>query len=292
MYQNSNLNDKFKGFQSDPVPIKSAGATPNTDGSKKLFYTKGGDDNVYYSKSPDGVAFEFDRQQLRDSLAILKPYAHVPLKNLSSDLSAIISNISESLKTLYNNQGLYSMVFDDIRQYFEDIISTVKPGTVGAYFVGCFNNDEFDGPMGCNPKCAAALPVTEGTPGFAGCDSTVIIYSNHNFLNLNQTSSSSAYIYIDGSEDFSGFTAADIAQLKQAGITHAVLIHGGKGGEYREVTHLLPIEHHAKITTHTSPVPDNNSSNSGAAIGIIIIIIVIILILLLAYKYWNGSLKW
>lgn len=301
----SNINSPL--FMADPVPVRRNGNQNISSNNDQSFLVKGdepkdnthdayehvgGEEDVFIINSQGG-SFQLHRKTLKDTLADLKSQASVSVRQLSPEHTESFKSIVEALRLLYGSQALYDLVLNDIRGVFNDV-RDVKPGTVAAFFIGCFNDDKFPGPMGCSPKCAASLPPTEGTPGYANCDDLVLIYSDGLFSSLNEKRSHHAYIYI-GDINFNGFNGENIRQLKEAGIENASLIFGNADGSYREVTSPLALDQLPRKVevgdaVSVPPIePASSTTNSGgAAIALIIIVIIVILLLIFVlFRYRN-----
>ena len=298
----SNINSPL--FMADPVPAQRGGNQNTINNGERSFFVKGdepkngaadtyehvgGEEDVFLINGQGG-SFQLHRKTLKDTLADLKTQAHVSVRQLNPEHTESFRSIVEALRLLYGSQALYDLVLTDIRAVFADV-KDVKPGTVAAFFIGCFNDDKFPGPMGCSPKCAASLPPTEGTPGYANCDDLVLIYSDGLFSSLNEKRSSHAYIYV-GDPDFVGFSTENIRQLRDAGIENASLIFGNQDGTYREVTSALTIDQlprktESNVTKAQNMEASDTTTNTGAGVvfGIIIIIIVILLLVVLYRAY-------
>ena len=301
----SNINSPL--FMSDPIPVRHSGTQNEINNTEQLFLTKGddsqtsvsgsyehigGEEDVFIIKSQGG-SFQLHRKTLKDTLEELKNHANVSIRHLNPENTESFKSIVEALRLLYGSQGLYDLVLTDIRAVFSDI-KDVKPGTIAAFFIGCFNDDKFPGPMGCSPKCAASLPPTEGTPGYNNCDDLVLIYTEGLFSSLNEKRSSHAYIYV-GDVDFSGFNSENVRQLKDAGIENASLVFGNQDGSYREVTGALPLDQLPKdpnSITVAQTSSDSNSSNSSGAGIVFLVIIIVIIVLLLVVLYRTYNPRW
>ena len=293
----SNINSPL--FMADPVPVRRDGNLSTINNNDQSFLVKGeepkdttagayehvgGEEDVFIINNQGG-SFQLHRKTLKETLVELKTQAGVSVRQLNPEHTESFRSIVEALRLLYGSQALYDLVLNDIRSVFNDV-KDVKPGTVAAFFIGCFNDDKFPGPMGCSPKCAASLPPAEGTPGYANCDDLVLIYSEGLFSSLNEKRSAHAYIYI-GDANFSGFSAENLRQVREAGIENASLIFGNPDGSYREVTSPLSLDQlprrdesqnlKAENTTTTN---DTSSSSSSAGVVVFVIIAIIILILL------------
>ena len=302
----SNINSPL--FMTDPVPVRRNGVQYNSSSNDQSFFVKGdelkeqnkyehigGDEDIFIINGDNG-SYQLHRKTLKDTLKELKTHANVSVRQLSPEHTESFRSIVEALRILYGSQALYDLVLSDIRTEFADV-KDFRPGTVAAFFIGCFTDDKFSGPIGCSPKCAASLPPTEGTPGYANCDDLVLIYSEGLFSSLNEKRSTHAYIYI-GDVDFAGFSAENIRQLRDAGIENASLIFGNQDGSYREVTSALPVDqlplkaesNSSNVQGSNNDVQSTSSSNSNTGAGIvfaIVIIIIIILLFVVLYRAYN-----
>lgn len=295
----TNINSEL--FMTNPVPINTSNHYSNISKDELTYIIKGDNDKepsntshnlenqeVFIINSETG-SFQLHRKTLRETLHELKKHCHVSIRQLSAEHTESFKSIVETLRILYGSQALYDIVLKDIRTIFVDV-KDVKPGTVGAFFIGCFNDDKFPGPMGCSPKCAASLPPTDGTPGYAACDDLVLIYSNGVYSSLNEKQSAHAYIYIDDT-NFTSFTSDNIRQLKEAGVTNVSLIYGKNDGSYSEVTSSISIDklpcrnEHNNNNQTVEPTTAVMSGATGLVFGILIAIVIFLIILLLYRRY-------
>lgn len=297
----SNINSPL--FMTDPVPVRRGTQLNVTTNSDQSFFVKGddpktnntsvyehvgGEEDVFIINGQDG-SFQLHRKALRETLNDLKNQANVSVRHLNPEHTESFRSIVEALRLLYGSQALYDLVLTDIRNVFTDV-KDVKPGTVAAFFIGCFSDDKFPGPMGCSPKCAASLPPAEGTPGYANCDDLVLIYSDGLFSSLNEKRSTHAYIYV-AETDFNGFTSENLRQLRGADIENVSLIFGNQDGSYREVTSSLTIDQlphkesdgEGKVSPAQVSDDSTTSNNTGAGIALAIVIIVIIILLFIVF---------
>lgn len=261
------------------------GSKPSSTKTQPKFITKGNDDIIVIEKH-DGN-YELNRVALRETLRDLKTSANLSIKQLSPTQSASFNSVVESLRVLYSSPAHYELILTDIRQVFGDI-PEMKPGTVASFFLGCFNDDKFSGPLGCSPKCVGSLPPTEGTPGYIDCDDLVLLYNEGNLNSLNEKSSKHAYIHVD--HNFNGFSQNNIKHLKDAGIEHVSIVYGNQNGTYREITgsqlvDQLPLVNN-EVNKQETPI-ENNGTATGA--GVVVVIIIIIIILILLYLFARNT---
>lgn len=228
-------------------------------------------------------SLQFHRDSIRDSLQKLKLHSNTYLVELDQENTLLLGSIQEILRSLYGTKVLYDLVLSDIREYFSDVVN-IKPGTVASFFVGCFNDTTFTGPIGCSPKCVASLPPTEGTPGYYNCEDLVLIYSNSSFNSFNDKISSHAYIHIED-PSFTGFTESNIKQLRDTGIDRVSLAYTNPDGSYREVTSPLPLDKAPLITSKSVVESSSTPPTSSGAGWVILIILIVLLIVGLIFAY-------
>lgn len=233
---------------------------------------------------------QFSLTALRQHLTELKPLANVPVRSLSGEKHNFFHSTVESLRVIFKSPGVYEMALAEIQKVFDDV-KDVTPGTVASYFVGCFNDDKFAGPAGCNPKCTSSTPPIDGG---STCEDFVLIYSEGNFSALNeiptsndsvQSTSSHAYIYISDT-DFDGFSSDNFTELSRVGISSATLIYGTKDGKYKDIKENIQLNQLPKKSDKKSDSDSKSNSSSTQAWAIaILVILIIILLLLVLYLY-------
>lgn len=236
---------------------------------ESVTYEKISEDKDIYLIRTDNKSYKLHRKKLIKSLKLLHHSAYTLISDLDTNMMDRFNSTIESTRILYNSKALKDLILNDIREIFHNVKKPV-PGTVGAFFVGCFNDDLFTGPLGCNPRCASM----RCDAGFE-CSDTVLTFSNDIFSNMNNKHTTNAYIYIKNS-NFRSFSLYHLELLKDAGIKSMILIYSNKDGSYREVTN--------KIYLDTLLKP--HDVNTFEITGIIIFVIILILILfVLIYLY-------
>jgi len=284
-------------FMTDPVPIRKGKATGfNREGSTFIkgetnttFERKPGTtDEIYIVKSPAGT-FNLDRMVFKDMLNELKTFSQVQIKLLKKDQMESFNTIGEALRLLYGSGKLYEMVHNDIQEIYSDI-KHVIPGTLGAFFIGCSSSDNFTGPMGCNPKCAASLRPGEKTTGYSACEDLVLIYHDGEFNALNQIESNSPHVWVYVGDNFKGFTTENIEQLKEAEITHVTLTYGQPdSSDYKEIVNRIPVDLLPKKLEMVAQTPATATTTENTGAGIVFFIIIVIIIIVLLLVLYNAS---
>ncbi len=232
-------------------------------------YEKVDDQEDLYIIKSENKNYYLYRQRLIDTVKDLYPYAHVQISKLEKDQKQLLENTMKATKLLYHSNVLKNLIVDDIQEIFKDI-KNPTPGSVCAFFITCFNHDDFKGPLGCHPKALSF--------GCDTCEDTILSY-NYGFIPINRHHTNHAYIYIDCK--FTNFTRKDIQKLKDDGIQKVTLIYGNKNGTYQEITYQMSLD---KL-----PVSKNTTTASTSTIVLLIIIILIMLGLL--FVYGNGYLE-
>lgn len=295
MSKNRN-NVKYSLFMSDPVPHKNTKISSHNNKNTDLFIKgkndvtfelKKGYDNIYIVKNLDNKRIEFDRNGFSDILKELKKYAHTPITILEDTQKQDFSKVMSAIGTLQKTGKLYDLIHDDIENAFHDV-KIVIPGTIAAYFIGCSSNDNFPGPMGCNPKCAASLVPGGKDPVEYGCDDLVLMYEDDGtFSSLYRKISQHAYIYI-GNSNFKGFTEDNIKKLNEANISSATLTYGKTDGTYADPINAMSINE-LPLISQTENKTITSDDNGAWILFIIIIVIIIILLLIMLYQLYANK---
>lgn len=243
---------------------------------KNSFKYVGGEDDIFIVNN-NGSSFELHRKNLKETLKELKKQAYSSVRQLKSEHTESFRSIVEALRLLYDSQPLYELILKDVHEIFYDV-KDVKPGTVAAFFTGCFaNHGNSQIPMGCTPTCAGSLAPPESEESYSNCDDLVLIYLNGQFSSLNEKRSSHAYIYIENKSDFKGFTPQNISQLKDAEITKVSIIYN------KEVSNIVPLE--------LLPKESDTQTDQTQVIIAVVVVVVILLLLGVVFYFVNRQGK-
>lgn len=232
-------------------------------------------EDVYLIRTDHGP-YELYRKELINTLQTLHQHAHVFISKLNHDDHELLKSTIEATRLLYNSKALKDLILQDIRSIYHDVKNPI-PGTVGAFFVGCFNDDPFDGPIGCNPRCAASLFGCHEDQ--IECADTVLIFSHHQFTHLNKQKTPHCFIYVEDYK-FTAFTPHQLVMLRKANHQEMTVIYSNEDGSYKQVSKRIPID---------AVIDDDD--NQGLWIGLIIIIAIVLLLLFfgLIYVYNDNT---
>jgi hypothetical protein len=226
-------------------------------------------DDVYLIHTDNG-SFELYRKDFINTLQVLHRHAHQFVNQLDHEHKHLLNSTIEATRLLHNSKALKELILQDIRSIYHNVKNPM-PGTVGAFFIGCFNDDNFKGPLGCNPRCAASLfGCDEGLE----CADTVLIFAQNQFSSLNAKKTPHCIIYIQNPH-FVSFSQHNLNTLRRAGHEQMTLVQADTDGTYKYVTDRLHID--GKI--------DGMDETTGMWVVIGIIIALIVLLILLGFFY-------
>jgi len=247
--------------------------SPSLNSTSEVTYEKLSEN--HYIIRTDEKSYELDRKDMINTLNKLHKHSHQLVAQLDKECRDLLTSTIEATRILYNSKALKNLVLDDIKSIYHDIKNPV-PGTVGAFFIGCFNDDNFKGPIGCNPRCAASLFGCHNEQ--IECADTVLIFSQGQFTKLNDKKSLHCIIYIEDHQ-FTDFANHHIHRLKQAGHQQMTLVYSHADGSYKHVTDRIDI---GTITTS-----DDETSTVWMILIIILVIIGLLLLFGVLYMYNN-----
>lgn len=271
------------------------GEPSNPDEPAQHLVNKGRDDSIEPVEiASDQKVVRIDPQAFQAALDKLKDFSEVMVDNLPQNLRTQFGEVVQTLYQTKNKPDIYNALVARVSETFKGV-SRITPGTVAAFFLGC-NGGGFNGPQGCDPRCAASFE-TKTTENVPRCEDAVVALTNTGLKLLNNVVSKHAYVYIP-SISFEGFDETEYNQL-QKNYEHVTLIFESENGKsYKESQHriattALPRRVAADATPKAAPLPkqSNTTTNNTAAIVITVIIIVILVLLIIfllgrMYKQW------
>lgn len=258
---------------------------PNTNRGEDG-YRRGRDDvgnEIIIVEKGESSNITINMDNVRATLTELRAHAHVPIRELSKEMSEMLQDVVTISQLLYNSAA-YNVFLEEVLRAHADV-RNVRAGTVGAFFVGCFVPSGYSGPAGCNPNCAGALPPEPNTEGWSFCDKLVILYNGEVFHSLNEVADNSqAHIYIPEGVEFNGFTPSELRQLSAYGITTAKIIRStGAGSSFQEHGDFVELSRLGKQPPRPSTPVRNAAPSSGGGMnnGLIIILVIIFFLIML-----------
>lgn len=190
-----------------------------------------------------------DRQEVKDvvrrDLTELKQYSNQLVRDLPVAPRQVHEKITRLVRTLVPEDlqevhDIFSEVFADVKE--------LKPGTVGAYYAGCFHENSTlpsDIPLSCSVTCAGQIPHPKHDEKWKMCDYRVFWLSFHEgrkrlemvSLNPDENKGKNCIIFHDTSKgkEIPKLSSEDIAQFRKEGIEQIRMIgYDEKTGVYTD----------------------------------------------------------
>lgn len=268
-------------------------ASNSDESSAQHLVNKGRDDSIEPVEiASDQKVVRIDPQAFQAALDKLKDFSEVMVDNLPQNLRTQFGEVVQTLYQTKNKADIYNALVARVNETFKNV-SRITPGTVASFFLGC-NGGGFNGPQGCDPRCAASFE-TKTTENVPRCEDAVVALTNSGLKLLNNVVSKHAYVYIP-SISFEGFDETEYNQL-QKNYEHVTLIFESENGKsYKESQHRIATTALPRRVVAAGPAAaplpqQSNTTNNTAAIVITVIIIVILILLIIfllgrMYKQW------
>lgn len=241
---------------------------------------------------------------LRQRLQRLREIHQLNIRTLTGDDKDVFEQITHYVSILYDTE-YYPVIHRMITEVFGDLTS-VQPGTVGAYFAGCLLNTSFNDKPGCSVICASSAPPPEGTQSWRFCDHCVIwaVYGPDGkfmFTELNSVpDKTNCYVFIqyDDLKKFPKFSEAEVKALMDYGegdgkIKNINLVSYSQDGKtYKEhfrgfvPLDQWPLPFRPEVDIEPTPLA---GLDKGKNTGLIILLVVLILIALyVGYRFYAS----
>lgn len=202
---------------------------------------KSSDSSENYKQQPNNQVIKIDVKQLNQTLSRLRKNSNKlyhEVENSSGQLRDDFKQILMYIQLLYNTDN-YEVLFNMVYKHFNDL-KNVKPGTIGAYFGGCFNYHNVDNTnlsnlqIGCIPVCAGSMPPSKSyinQNNWSFCDDTVIwlkyntdAYTMTILHTIPNSNRALIFLNISNFSEFNGFTDSEKNQLSGVNIKQIKLI--------------------------------------------------------------------
>ena len=183
-------------------------------------------DSFFVAQKSQSGDYGIDKDNFRKHCEELKPFAKVQKSELSEEYYNKVRAIAELATHTYNNP-LYAEMVEIVEEVFKDV-EDPQPGSVAGFFRGCYSPSKFPGRNGCSATCAGNLPIPD-YPGWRFCDKHVGIYRNGKFERCHQPVKDTDTILIHVVDKSFLMQQNDIDEMKESGITHAIVIPYNNG---------------------------------------------------------------
>lgn len=282
---------------------KGSHNTGNNNGNNSGNNGNNGNGNNASTESVSDL--NFDINDVRARLNRLRPLAGTPIRRLSGQSADDFRTLIRYTQRLYGDDA-YRVYYDEVRKRFGDV-SSVEPGTVGAYFAGCMLPTSFGNKPGCSVICAGSMPPppNQGPQGPQGqfnfCEYSVILanYDGHKyqFTTLHDSpNKDNLVIFLDGNvgkgKSFPGFNDEEKELLRRYGAKHVNMVKYSRDGKnYDEVLGGFVRLDQAPSRVDVYPSgndPTSTTTGSSSNSGLLIVLL-IILILVVIFIGWRIS---
>lgn len=243
---------------------------------------------------------EINLSQIREALDKLV----LKTDTLLSDLDPSDKDDFKSIESICRNlrgDSTYDIILTEILTVFASC-TKVRPGTVGAYFKGCFldNNLPSDISPSCSQNCIGSLQPNVGTPGYTECENLIVSINANNelvFENMDQVvSRHQAIIYIikDDTDTLERkLTFEHLNRLRELDVSQAKIVVGDSSGyqqfsnDYISIETLYSTVKSGLLETESDSLEvessDSSDTKSNLALWIIIIVVIVLLVLLFLF---------
>lgn len=299
-------SSSFPRSRKPPTTSSSAGVTPIPASKRPLseqpLSSKGHSSGRGLTKRREPEVITVNIDDIRTRLDRLHNVAHKQIRSLSGSELDDYQALVRSMRLLWDTD-VYRVFHDEVRNKFADIPgSTVEPGTVAAFFVGCVvtpanesgNARSASACTGCSPVCAGSMPAppTAGSPsGF--CPHTVAIaHAKENGYEIKilyeSENKDEMLVHLDTrGKEFTGFNEDEKALLAKYNCEKIKVVkYHPDTKTSTEVAHARLQELPTRADTIQNPisslVPPGTSGSSG-----LFWVLLIILILVAIFVGWR-----
>lgn len=239
-----------------------------------------------------------DVKKLESMLDALRENSAKPIRSLEGPIQDKFKQMVSYVNLLYDTEH-YSTLYKMIMSKFANV-KDLQPGTVGAYFAGCFQNVTGIMPN-CSPICAGSVPPPKRDWTF--CEDKVIwgvlTGSKYTFTELNQVKSDKALLFVNHNNpaSFPGLTDDEKMQLMKLGVKEVKLMgYTQDGRQYIELSDqyvpVMDVKSRLSIVPagltppdliETKPSVKTGSSNTA------LILLLVVLILIILFVLWKCN---
>jgi hypothetical protein len=240
-----------------------------------------------------------DYREIEKILVDLKKYQNQYISTLSGNALSDYKYVTNLVKT-YENTPHYPSIYKKFAEVFGDI-DNVKPGTVGAYVVGCLLANKL-GQERCSPICANSAPLPNSQP----CDHNVVwgYYdgSRYNFIPINTSkctdNNGKVLMFINSTSPsgFPGFSDEEKSELIRMGYVMVKILGYSQDnaesiGIVSDWTTIDKVKSRVIITPinvlnqpKLLKVKGNGSGSDTNVIYIVLVVVIVIIILSMLLK--------
>lgn len=297
-----------------PVANSNTGVTPIPASKRPLseqpLSSKGHSSGRGLTKRKEPEVITVNIDDIRTRLDRLHNVAHKQIRSLSGAELEDYQALVRSMRLLWDTD-VYRVFHDEVRNKFADIpSSTVEPGTIAAFFVGCVvtpatangggngggNRSSHDTCTGCSPVCAGSMPAppAAGSPsGF--CPHTVAIaHAKENGYEIKilyeSENKDEMLVHLDTrGKEFTGFNEDEKAQLAKYNCAKIKVVkYHPDTKTSTEVAHARLQELPTRADTIQNPIsslmPSGTSRTGSSGLFWVLLIILVLVAIFVGWR--------
>lgn len=264
--------EEIKMAKTKKITFKFFQRSPSNETSKR-------DNTVQFVEKGGPEKISLDKISLL--LSDLKKYGDVPIRSLNKEAEGKYRQFVSYVKLLYGTDQ-YPKLHDLMKNKFADV-TTLVPGTLNAYFVGCVMKSDFgDVSQGCLANCAGSVPPLNASD-WSTCKQAVILATKdvdgYKFEVLNSPHSlESAYLYVD--PGFTGLTVEEKNKLSSLGVNSLMIVSYTKDTNvYQTLSNWAPLS----IIPNRSPLVEPEVAKSSINWSVVVLVIIGVFLLLMFF---------
>jgi len=267
--------------------------------TKEIIVIKGSDENE---------VIKINLEDIRSRLDRLREHSHMQLRSLTGTNADDYRALVHYTQLLYDTEA-YKIYYDEVKSRFSDL-SSIEPGTIGAYFGGCLTPSNFNESPGCSLICAGSMPPpksdlpkenefsSENRPSIPPnffCQYTVLwaIYDNDKgslyFTPLHVTQKEDVIVFIDPltlpGKTFTGLTDEEKVSLSHYGAKRVNLVqYASDSKTYNEL--LGGFTELENIPSRVEEIVNEGYQTTGSSNNLLIVVL-ILLVLVAVFIGWK-----
>ena len=245
---------------------------------------------------------KIDLNEIDDIVELFRNKPDELIRTLEGETAKRFQEMASYASILHGTES-YDLLIERVNRQFADL-DEVRPGTVGAYFHGCFVETSFSKTHpGCSVTCAGSMPPSKSDEHFKHCGNTVVSAQfvgssknknkgHYNFEILNKSNKHNkkdlAYLYIPYTSIHRcpGFSKKEISQLSSMGIKYVRLVGYKKDSTkyYDLAPKPIKVSHLKSRVDEIKPKHIKvKNDEKNIWIGTVIVVTIIIILMILWY---------
>lgn len=240
----------------------------------------------------------------KNMLRKLKENLHLNEKDLDETTKKDFKKFKKIILEKRDNKELYGFILDMVKDEFLDI-DDVSPGTIGAYFKGCFSDENLpdDQTKNCSLLCSSSMKPKNEI--YKDCDVYVIYITASEFEIINYADSNKAIVYYNGlipqpknnkGKNLSTeyiidhiLTSNNIDELRNLGILVVDIYWGGSSIQYKMVEKNYYIDEDDESEDDDDNYHETKKRKMSSSYIISFIVFLFILFLFILLVLWYNK---